>query len=63
MNRTGSPAGCQGGYLVGFVIIAAVALRLVLVYQSNLAVGVRHEHTGDDHLLIRSQYMRLSECD
>ncbi len=40
MNRTGSPAGYQGGYLVGFVIIAAVALRLVIFYQAQLLVVI-----------------------
>jgi signal transduction histidine kinase len=40
MNRTESPRGYQGGYLVGFVIIGVVAVRLLLFYRANLLIAI-----------------------
>ena len=37
MKRMG---GYQGSYLIGFIIIGAVALRDILFYQSNLLVVI-----------------------
>jgi signal transduction histidine kinase len=35
MNRTEGMRGYQGGYLIGFIIIAAVALRTTIFYQEQ----------------------------
>jgi signal transduction histidine kinase len=40
MKRMDSVHGYQGSYLIGFIIIGAVALRDVLFYQSNLVVVI-----------------------
>ena len=36
MKRTDPARGYQGGYLIGFIIIGAVTLRVMLFYQSKL---------------------------
>ncbi len=40
MNRTEPSSGYQGGYLVGFVLIAVVALRLALLHRPNLLAPI-----------------------
>jgi signal transduction histidine kinase len=35
MNRVEQPHGYRGGYLIGFILIAAVALRAILFYQGQ----------------------------
>jgi signal transduction histidine kinase len=38
MNRTEGKGGYQGGYLIGFIIIAAVALRTAIFYQGQVSL-------------------------
>jgi len=38
MKRTEQERGYQGGYLIGFIIIAAVALRAIINFQSSPAL-------------------------
>jgi signal transduction histidine kinase len=40
MKPTEPVRGYQGGYMVGFLLIAVVALRVVLFYRSNLLVPI-----------------------
>ena len=35
MNQTNRPRGYQGGYLLGLIVIAVVAIRTILVYQGQ----------------------------
>jgi signal transduction histidine kinase len=40
MSRVAPARGYQGGYLIGFVVIAVVAVRLALFYRPNLLAPV-----------------------
>lgn len=40
MKRTGHRRGYQGGYLIGFIVIGVVTLRVLLFYQSNLILVI-----------------------
>ena len=39
MNRLEQPHGYRGGYVIGFILIAAVALRAVLFYQGQSSLA------------------------
>jgi signal transduction histidine kinase len=40
MNQVGRPRGYHGGYLIGFIMIGAAAVRAILFYQGQSNLGI-----------------------